>query len=188
MITHKDFTIESFIANRYIKGISMPYDKFYPEAPMQHLTSIHNEELMKHVEWEDDWLAGVILIKYFDQVLLGFQHKDCIIDNWFGLIGLINKYIENNGSHSGLMGWDQGFKIELERINNGILKYGTVANDSTKNINAQLPVRDFFTALIKGAEEFFPIMLAHTFSKTDPIELCNDTKKTMEDYFLRMGI
>nr|WP_218776217.1 hypothetical protein [Enterococcus sp. 4G2_DIV0659] len=100
------------------------------------------------------YVEGAICLKYIDEEILGQRHWDLVDQLWSYLVEMISIVLEKGQSETYFP--DQPIKLEMNRIANNQISF-SVESSEIKKWN--VPEKDFFSIVLKSADEFFNFMI-----------------------------
>ena len=97
-----------------------------------------------------DYLAGVIYLKYGDEVILDFKLWDYVDQLWAYILSLVEEF-ESNGDSETLFP-DQPTKIKFKKISD---EYMIMVLETNTRYTWTLPSKEFLNTLLNESEMFF---------------------------------
>ena len=113
--------------------------------------SVAIKELQK--QFDEDYLAGALIIKYNERTILDFRHYDIIDDLLAYFLNMLDELQENDSTRCGFP--DMPLEMTIKRINKNIFN---ISFDASTWIEFKVPEYEFVRALLDEAHHFFTVV------------------------------
>jgi|SRR5699024_8471547 len=149
------FNIKTFIK---IPSVEIENLNEVTENPNKYFINIDNENEVKKYNQDLDveYINGVIIIEYYNNLLMDFSLWDLVDQLWSYLIKIIEDVLEVGYGMAYFP--DQPIKVEMKVVSKDLLLFSL---DEGKIIRELLPMQEFINALLKSGDNFFRRFMEH---------------------------
>lgn len=155
------FNIKTFIKRPHVKIDNL--NKVI-KNPSQFFVHINNEIEIKRInhDLDFDYIDGTIIIEYYDHLIMDFSLWDLVDQLWCYFIQLLEEVLQTGYGMTYFP--EQPIKMEMKVVSNDLLLFSL---DEGRKIRELLPMQEFMTAILKGAENFYSSFTSYFDRKID---------------------